>query len=50
VEARDVFELNAYNQSLLFSAIAVKDDEVAVKMLMKLIQMGVDPEQKDNLK
>lgn len=37
VEPRDIYELNTFNQNLLFSAIHIKDEEIAIMMLTKLI-------------
>ena len=50
VEPRDIYEQNTFNQNLLFSAIHIKDEDIAIVMLTKLIQSGCNPQEKDNLK
>jgi hypothetical protein len=32
---------------LLFAAVHIQDEEIAIKMATLLIQMGVEPEKKD---
>lgn len=49
-EVRDIYEQNTFNQNLLFSAIHIKDEDLSIMMLQKLIQQGCDPKEKDNLK
>lgn len=50
IEVRDVVDAQSFNQSLIFSAIAIPDEEQTIKMITILIQLGVDFHQKDNLK
>ena len=50
IEVRDVVDVASFNQSLIFSAAAIADEEQAIKMMTILIQLGVDFHQKDNLK
>jgi ankyrin repeat protein len=50
VEARDVVDENQYFQSLLFTATTINDQDKSIKMLSYLIENGVDPMQRDNLK
>ena len=50
IEVRDVVDIQSFNQSLIFSAAAIADEEQSIKMITILIQLGVDFHQKDNLK
>ena len=40
-EPRDVYEQNNYNQNLLFTAIHIQDEDLAILMLTKLIRLLV---------
>lgn len=50
LEVRDVVDQGQFNQNLHFSALTAPDEEQAVKMMGVLVQLGVDLNQKDNLK
>ena len=50
IEVRDVIDNMLFNQSLIFSAVSINDEEQAIKMIEILIKLGVDFAQKDNLK
>ena len=50
IELRDVADPTRFQQSLLFSACSVSDEEAAIRMLTHLLEQGVDPLQKDTLK
>lgn len=50
IEVRDVKDIEHFNQNLVFSSIYIQNEEVVIKMMTVLIQMGVDMFQKDNLK
>lgn len=50
LEVRDVVDQGQFNQNLHFSAVMAPDEELAVKMMGVLVQLGVDLLQKDNLK
>ena len=48
---RDVHsDVETFQQNLIFSATVIKDQDIAIDMMKFLIESGVDPTQKDNLK
>ena len=44
IELRDVADPTRFQQSLLFSACSVSDEEAAIRMLTHLLEQGVDDE------
>ena len=50
IQPREVIDANNFNQNLLFAAVALRDEESAIKLCTELIKKGVDPMIVDNLK
>jgi ankyrin repeat protein len=50
VHPQDVLDADQFNQTLLFTAAQIRDEDIAIEMCTQLIKQGVDPLQKDSLK
>ncbi len=43
VVVRDVINKAQFNQNLIFSCVHIAEQEQAIKLIVKLIEMGVEP-------
>ena len=50
IQPREVIDANNFNQNLLFSATALRDEDSAIELCTELIKKGADPGVIDNLK